>query len=223
MMQHTKWFAAEPEQGTQEEMLMKRTALIALPIAAITGASVLGLTSVKREAPAPVQSTETAQFDVDGVHSSVVFRVKHVNASMFYGRFNDVSGSIGWEDGRVASADVTVQTASVDTGNKNRDDHLRNADFFNARQYPTITFKGVSEDGKTLKGDLTLHGTTKPITAGIVMNGEGEMRGSKKVGFEARFSIKRGDFGVVGYLADDGGDDGPIGNTVDLMVAIEGG
>lgn len=203
---------------------MNKPVLIAIPVAAIAAASVLGFNHVNREAaPASVEERQSATYEVDAVHSSVVFRVKHVNASMFYGRFNKISGTVGFEDGKVTSADITVQTASVDTGNTNRDDHLRNADFFNARQYPTITFTGASADGKKLEGDLTLHGVTKPITAEIVMSGEGEMRGSKKVGFEARFTIKRGDFDVVGYLADDGGDDGPIGNTVDLMVAIEAG
>lgn len=195
------------------------TAGIVLGAAGLVGLA--GWGSTETAIAETVTVSEAESYSVDNVHSFVIFKVRHVGAANFYGRFNDLAGDVEFDNGRVVSANITVEADSVDTGNRGRDDHLKNADFFNARQYPSLTFSGTSTDGETLTGELTMHGVTREITATIHDVGTGEMRGKAKVGFEARFSIKRSDFDMRGYLADDLSDDGPLGNTVDLIVAIE--
>src|SRR5947209_2684638 len=85
-------------------------------------------------------------YTADTVHSSVLFRVKHMNVSYFHGRFDKLTGSFTLDtaDPSKSKFDFTVDTESVDTADKKRDDHLRRADFFNAKQYPKITFKSTS-------------------------------------------------------------------------------
>src|SRR5262249_49789347 len=108
-------------------------------------------------------------FKVDTVHSSIVFKVKHMNTSYAWGRFNDFTGtfSLDDQDPGASTLDFVVKATSIDTGNAMRDRHLKSPDFFNAAQYQTITFKSTSvtkggEDYE-VKGNLTLHGVTKPI------------------------------------------------------------
>ncbi len=156
-------------------------------------------------------------WQVDAVHTSVVFKVKHLDISNFYGRFNEINGSL--DTGDNASFDFTVPVASIDTNNTKRDDHLRSPDFFNAKQFPTINFKGSSitpnDNGMELKGELTLHGVTKPLTVQMNKIGEGEdQRGSHRIGLETTFTIKRSDFGMDQMI-------GPVGDEVTLTISIE--
>lgn len=209
----------------------KRTALLAIPAAAVVGSA--GLLAGFAPAPAsePVRVGETAadSYKVDSVHSTVLFKIRHAGVANFYGVFGDFSGSFTFdpESPESGSFEFVVQTASVDTRNTSRDDHLRNADFFNARQFPTITFKSTGVELKednlyALRGDITMQGETRPITAELEWIGTGtNQRGQGTAGYEARFSIKRSDFGMTKYLAPDGSDSGGLGNTVNLTVAVE--
>lgn len=170
---------------------------------------------------ASAASAET--FKVDGTHSSVVFRIKHMNVSYFYGRINKIDGQFTLDDGDGAanSIDITLDATSVDTGNDGRDRHLKSPDFFNAKQHDTITFKSTSVkssgEGKfEVTGDLTLHGVTKSITVNVERVGVGPGReGGTIAGFEAVFTIKRSDYGME-FM------NGPLGDEVRLMVGIEG-
>jgi polyisoprenoid-binding protein YceI len=163
------------------------------------------------------------QYKVDPVHSSVVFRIKHLGVSYCYGRFDKISGTFTLDEQNPSASviDVVVETGSVDTANAQRDAHLRNADFFDATKYPAIHFvsKKVSRQGNgpyTVAGDLTLHGVTKPITLEIEATGSGKgMMGETRTGLETVFNIKRTDFGMEKMV-------GPIADEVRLMVAIEG-
>jgi polyisoprenoid-binding protein YceI len=169
-------------------------------------------------------------YGVDAVHSGVIFRTKHAGITNFYGRFNKVDGTWSFdpESPEEASFEFTVDNNSVDTGNSGRDDHLRNPDFFNTRQFPTTTFestkveKSSGENMYKLHGDLTLHGVTKPVVADLEYLGTGEFRGNPIAAFEARFTIKRSEFGMTKYIAPDGSDSGGLGNTVHLIVSVEG-
>lgn len=208
---------------------MKRTFLATVPAALVLATGVLaGLGPA--ESPASVRrSAEAAAYKVDGVHSAILFQIKHSGVSNFYGRFNEFDGEFTFDPADATAADFsfTVQTASVDTHNQKRDDHLRNADFFNSRQFPTITFEStgvehVGGDDYRLTGDLTLHGETRPVTADLEWLGTGTSpSGAQIAGFEARFDIKRSDFGMTKYLAPDNSDNGGLGNTVKLIVSVE--
>ncbi|MBI5433649.1 MAG: YceI family protein [Planctomycetes bacterium] len=166
-----------------------------------------------------------ATYEIDGVHSSVLFRIKHLGVSYFYGRFNEVTGSFVYDEAKpeTSSIQVEVATASVDTGHDGRDQHLQSPDFFNAAEHPKLTFKSKevkkSKDGKlSVTGDLTLHGVTKPVTADVEFVGAGD-RGQmgNKAGFETTFTIKREDFGMTKMLGETG-----LGNDVRVTVSLEG-
>lgn len=141
-------------------------------------------------------------YKVDTVHSTAIFRVKHMNTSYSYGRFNDISGQVAFDDQdpKKGLLDIVVKTGSIDTANQNRDKHLKSADFFNAVQYPTISFKSKSvaktgPDTYEANGELTLHGVTRPLTIKVMRTGAGkDMKGRPTLGFETDFSIKRSDF-----------------------------
>ncbi len=161
-------------------------------------------------------------FKVDGGHSNVIFRVKHMNAAFFYGRFNDMSGTflVDANDPAQSSIDITVKADSVDAKMNKLNEHLKSADFFSVKEFPTITFKSKSfakgDEGKLkVTGDLTLHGVTKEITVDIEPTGPVSGPRGEGAGFEAFFSIKRSDYGM-NFMPDQLGDD------VRLIVSIEG-
>jgi polyisoprenoid-binding protein YceI len=171
-------------------------------------------------------ASNAATFEVDTVHSSAVFRIMHAGASPFYGLFTKLTGTIMWDKAAPESTtmEIIIDAESVSSGNGNRDGHLRNPDFFNAKQFPTITFKSTSlkktgENTFDLAGDLTLLGKTKPITAKLVVTGERDAGGrfGYRVGMDATFTIKRTDFGMS-Y----GVDQGSLGDEVTLMVGFAG-
>jgi polyisoprenoid-binding protein YceI len=160
-------------------------------------------------------------YSVDAIHSSVLFRLMHADTAPFYGRFNRVSGTIKSDANAPTEIDVVVEAGSVDTNQKDRDEHLRGPDFFDIKQFPDIRFKstGVKKsDDSTFEvtGDLTLHGTTKPITVTFKRTGMGKnAQGKDVIGFETTFTIKRSEFGVSGYVGKGLGDD------TTLIIALE--
>jgi polyisoprenoid-binding protein YceI len=160
--------------------------------------------SIGTLAPAPAEAQAEA-WSIDPAHSFVMFRIKHMDLGYAYGRWNEFSGSVSYDEANAAASSVTVEVkaASVDTGVQPRDDHLRSPDFFNVAQFPTIAFKSTSVakvDAKhvDVTGDLTLHGVTKPLTVrmekvgGPVKDPVGKMR----MGFEGTATIQRLAFGV---------------------------
>lgn len=164
-----------------------------------------------------------ATYEGDTVHSFVGFKVKHMDASWSYGRFNDFKVSIQVDEGKpeLSSISFEVKAESVDTGNEKRDQHLRSPDFLNAKQFPAITFKSTAvksldKDTAEVIGNLTLHGVTKPITVKVTKVGTGKHpKGGELMGFETTFTIKRSEFGMTQMV-------GPVGDEVTVTVAIEG-
>jgi polyisoprenoid-binding protein YceI len=161
-------------------------------------------------------------FKIDPVHSSVVFSVMYLGVSNFYGRFNDVSGTVVLDkaDPSKSSVELTIPVESVDTHNEKRDQVLRSPDFFNAKQFPVMAFKSkqVESSGDTYKvtGDFTLHGVTKPLTLEIKKGGEGKgMEGEIRGGGETHFTIKRSDYGM-NFMQ------GPLGDEINIVVSLNG-
>jgi polyisoprenoid-binding protein YceI len=172
--------------------------------------------------PALAAAAET--FQVDPVHSSVNFRVKHMNVSYSYGRFNAISGTFTLDptDPAKSAFEFNVRADSLDTGSPKRDGHLKSPDFFNVRQYPSISFKSKSvasagENAYDVTGDLTLHGVTRPVTLKVEQTGKGPGMAGRgaAAGLLTTFNIKRSDFGMKGMV-------GPVGDDVRVEVAIEG-
>ena len=161
-------------------------------------------------------------FKVDPVHSSVVFSIKHSGITDFYGNFKQISGTVTFDatDPSKSSVELTVPIEGVDTRNEKRDQHLKSPDFFNAAQFPTISFKSnkIEAAGDTYKisGDLTLHGVTKPLTAQFKKGAESKgQKGEVRSGGEARFTIKRSDYDMKFMV-------GPLGDDVNIILSLEG-
>ncbi|MEB8430739.1 YceI family protein [Cocleimonas sp. KMM 6892] len=157
-------------------------------------------------------------FDKKGAHQFVQFRVQHLGYSWLYGRFNDFDGTFSYDAAEPEKAKVSVKidTSSVDTNHAERDKHLRGDDFLDVDKFPEATFESTSFDGKTLKGDLTLHGVTKPVSIAVEKIGEGEDPwGGYRAGFEGRTTFKMADFGIEKNL-------GPKSADVEMILSVEG-
>lgn len=170
-----------------------------------------------------IQSAMAETYKVDPVHSSVVFRVLHQQVSFVYGRFNQVNGTFDYDPAapEKATFNFEVETASIDTGVEKRDTHLKSPDFFDAAEYPVITFKSTSvksasENTLEVTGDLTLHGTTKPITVTMKHTGIADGQRGKRAGFATEFTVKRSDFGMSFMIPG-------VSDEVQLMVGLQGG
>lgn len=169
--------------------------------------------------PQTPPSASAGAFQVDPVHSTLIFKIQHMGVANFYGRFNEISGTYRPEPN--GNFNIQVKTESVDTGNRKRDDHLRTHEFFNANDFPTIEFKStkIESTGQNklrVTGDLTLHGETNPITADMTVFPAKDTGWGVKGGFEAKFSINRKDFGMDSQAAE------AVGETVDIIVSVEG-
>jgi polyisoprenoid-binding protein YceI len=150
-------------------------------------------------------TTASTIWSIDPTHSNVEFAVRHLMITTVKGRFTAVEGTVVLDEADPAgsSVEITVQVASIDTREPQRDAHLRSADFFDAEKYPTLTFRSsgvrdVSADGFTLAGDLTIHGVTRPATLEVVHEGRArDPWGGERAGYAATTRIKRSDFGLT--------------------------
>jgi polyisoprenoid-binding protein YceI len=166
---------------------------------------------------------EEAVYEIDPVHSVVLLKVKHLGLADAYGRFNEMSGTLRHnpEDPSKSSIEFEVPAASIDTANEDRDKHLRGPDFFNATEFPQITFKSTkvtkkSDEEYEVTGDFTVRGVTKPVTFEFEVGGTGKgLQGEERFGGGAEFTVKRSDFGID-YLPE------ALGDDVEVTVSVEG-
>ena len=147
--------------------------------------------------------TATTTWTIDPAHSVLEFAVKHMMFTTAKGRFEDFAGTLVFDEQNVenSSVEVTIQTASIATNTADRDAHLRSADFFDAEQFPTATFRSTSVkadgDDLTVNGELTIKGVTKPVTLKAELEGRGvNPWGVEVIGFEAKGKFNRKDFGL---------------------------
>ena len=142
----------------------------------------------------------TTKWSIDPTHSDVQFKVKHLMITTVTGSFGNFSGEATTEgdDFENAAISFTAEISSINTGNEQRDGHLKSADFFDAETHPTLTFAGKELSGGKLTGDLTLHGITKSVTLDSAFLGIAkDPWGNTKAGFEVEGKIKRSDFGLT--------------------------
>jgi polyisoprenoid-binding protein YceI len=141
-------------------------------------------------------------WSIDPVHSEVGFAARHMMVSKVRGRFRTFSGQIvTGADPLDSSVTAEIDLSSIDTGNEQRDAHIRSADFFEVETYPTMTYRstGVRQhgDGFILDGKLTLKGVTKDVPLTLELNGFGpDPYGGTRAGFTATGELNRSDFGV---------------------------
>lgn len=160
---------------------------------------------------------------VDPVHSFLVFQVKHIDVSYVWGRINGPTGTVNIDDSNLAGSSIQIEAKAenIDTGVPGRDAHLKRADFFDAKQYPTLSFKSteIKKSGDSayeVTGNLEFHGVSKPITVTLNKVGAGDKGGQfgYRAGYETSFTVKRSDWGMTGLI-------GPAGDDVKLYVALE--
>jgi polyisoprenoid-binding protein YceI len=139
---------------------------------------------------------------IDPVHYEVGFSARHMMVSKVRGKFNAFSGDIVTGESPVdSSVTATIDLSSIDTGNPDRDNHIRSADFFDVDTHKTMTYRStgvrVDRDGYVLDGELTLKGVTKPISLRLELGGFGpDPYGRTRAGFTATGELKRSDFGI---------------------------
>ncbi len=204
-------------------MIAKFASIASLATLAAVGVAATNSAQDTKPAAAPaVTANGVTVYGIDGVHSCAMFRVLHAGAGQFWGRFNVLQGSFTMSDdpSRMAFA-IDIPVDSIDTRTKKLDDHLKSPDFFNAAEFPKMSFKSTGAkklaDGMIeLSGDFTMHGVTKPITAMAEVTGVSEMMGGR-AGVEATFTIKRSEFGM-NY----GVEKGTLGDSVKIIVNLEG-
>ncbi len=160
---------------------------------------------------------------IDPVHSCALFRVRHMGAGYFWGRFNEVTGTVTQEGEQALALDVSIAIGSVDSGNDQLDAHLKSPDFFNGVEFPAMTFQSSSSVAKAnglfdVTGTLTIRNVSQKITVPVESFGGVEGARGFKGGYEATFMIKRSDFGVS-Y----GVEKGALGDDVRVIVGIEAG
>lgn len=194
-------------------MTLFRTLCLALPLAVLPFAVSNPLTATT----APVEGA----WKIDAVHSSVIFKVKHLNTSWAYGRFNTFSGEIVHDAADVSKSKVSceIDVASIDTANKDRDGHLMSPDFFSAREFPKIRFTSNKVEARgdklAVSGEFEMHGVKKPMTLLVEKTGNSKTeRFGERVGFHATTTLKRSDFGMKFML------DG-IGDDIEVMLSLE--
>jgi polyisoprenoid-binding protein YceI len=162
------------------------------------------------------------EYAYDGVHSSVSFKARHIDISWIHGRFNQVEGKfiLDRQDPTKSSFQLTIHVDSVDTANAARDEHLRQPDYFDTKQFPTIQFQSTRvkpiEGGYEVTGDFTMHGTTRSITFPLLGGREVEWNNTKRVGFSTELSLKRSDFNF------DKSQIGLIGDEAIILIDCEG-
>ncbi len=163
-----------------------------------------------------------SEWVADRAHSSMEFEITHLMISTVTGKFGDFAITATADDSfGTPNFSATVQTASINTDNERRDNHLRSADFFEVETYPEISFatssvEATGEKTFDLKGDLTMHGVTKPVTLkGTVTGVITDQRSQKlKAGVRLSTTINRKDFGVGSGM-------GMVGDEVEITIRLE--
>ena len=146
----------------------------------------------------------TTTYGIDKAHSEVAFQVRHLLTKV-RGRFSDFSGTIEYdeENPEHSSVNIDIQAASIDTNERDRDAHLRSADFFEVDKFPTLVFRSTGirrkgDDRFDVSGQLTIHGVTKPVPFDVTLLGKAkDPWGNERIAFEADGTVNRKDFGLT--------------------------
>lgn len=177
---------------------------------------------------APSASTTATVWDFDPAHTLVEFSARHMMVSTVKGRFTRVSGRIFdvADDPSRSSVEAEIDAASLDSREERRDGHLKSADFLDVEHYPTLTFKSTRIEplgGERLRitGDLSIRGTTRPITFEASLNGRGTTPyGTEVAGFSAELQLNRKEWGLNWNVALEAGGV-LVGETVKISLEVE--
>jgi polyisoprenoid-binding protein YceI len=174
-------------------------------------------------------TTAVSTWNIDASHSLAEFSVRHMMVSTTRGQFQNVSGTLSIDENDLtkSSVEATIEVKSLTTRDEKRDQHLASPDFFDAEQFPTITFKstGITKKGDDylVAGDLTIHGVTRPVELKTEFNGFNTTPwGGRVVGFSADTEISRKDFGLEWNVALETGGV-LVGDKVKIHLEVEAG
>ena len=165
-------------------------------------------------------------WDIDPTHTDISFTVRHMMVSKVRGHFETFEGTVTTgADPLDSRVEVSIQLASINTNNTDRDNHIRSDDFFGVEQYPTMSYRstGVRSEGDSyvVDGELTLHGVTKPVSLDLEVNGFGpDPFGGTRSGFSAKGEISRKDFDIAFNAPLEGGGV-VVGDKVQLAIEAE--
>jgi polyisoprenoid-binding protein YceI len=170
----------------------------------------------------------TTLWAIDPAHSEIQFKVKHLMITTVTGSFAKFSGSVqtDGDDFQNASISFSADVASISTNNEQRDAHLQSADFFDAAQFPELSFvstsmKKTGGDGYALEGHLTMHGVTKPVSLQVESAGiQKDPWGNTKAGFELSGKLSRKEFGLVWNAPTESGGV-LVSDEVKLMMSVQ--
>lgn len=166
-------------------------------------------------------------YALDPAHTSMIFGVSHMGFSYTYGRFNKLDGKYTLDEANPAgcSFELTIDAGSIDTNDAKRDGHLKSADFLNSGEFPLITFKSTAVTGEKndkgemvyqVKGDLTIHGVTRPVTLPLRLLKVGAgPDGKQRSGFICETRILRSEFGMTNMIPG-------VGDDVAITISFEG-
>jgi len=164
----------------------------------------------------------TGTWVIEPAHSEVGFTVRHLGLSKVRGRFNTFAGTVNIVDDRVASSvEATIDLASVDTNNADRDGHLRSTDFFDVDAHPQMVFRSTAVTPEELTGELTLNGITRQVTLDLEFHGVTvDGYDTTRAGFSAEGRISRTDYGID-FNAPLGVDGMLIGDKITIELEIQ--
>lgn len=170
----------------------------------------------------PLSTFAAESFNIDPPHTFPHFSINHLGFSTMQGRFDRTSGTVTLDRAaKTGAVDISIDAASISTGFVKRDEHLKSPDFFNAAEFPTITYKSTvmhfkGDKPSSVDGNLTIMGVTKPVT--LTINefncGTNPMNKKEECGAAASAQIKRSDFGIKYGLP-------AVGDDVKLVFEIE--
>ncbi len=172
-------------------------------------------------------ATTTTTYSIDKAHSEVTFQVRHLLTKV-RGRFSDFNGTIEYdeENPERSQVNVEIQAASIDTNERDRDVHLRSADFFDVDKIPALTFRstgiqGTAHGAFAVRGDLTIHGVTRSVSFDAFLLGKAkDPWGNERIAFEAETTINRKDFGLTWNAALETGGF-LVGDEVTISVSVQ--
>jgi polyisoprenoid-binding protein YceI len=191
----------------------------------LIGSTLLALPLVALAATQDAAPAAPVTYEIDAVHSSVTFRLRHMGVAYATGRFNTLAGELTYSatDMSACSVRASVEAASVDTNNKGRDEHVASPDMFDAANHPTLSFASksvarVDDDTFRMTGTLTYRGVEQPLECEFDLIGEtvNPRSQAKTIGFTTTFEVDRTAFGDSYGVAQ-----GSLGGTVEVRVDIE--
>ncbi|MEU2900079.1 YceI family protein [Streptomyces sp. NPDC001273] len=162
-------------------------------------------TATTADAVSPDLAALTGEYTIDPAHTTIGFVARHAMVTNVKGSFQDFTGTLQLDgsDPARSTASLDVVMDSIETGNADRDGHLKSSDFFKTDEFPTMTFRttkaeALGGDDYRITGDLTILGTTKPLTIDLEFNGAAtDPFGNQRVGFEGKSEILRSEWGLT--------------------------